>query len=197
MDTLLQLVNALRCLPGIGPKSAQRMAYYLLNNQRSKGLHLASCLQDAMVSIRHCDRCNNHTTLSLCELCVNSQRDTNVLCIVEHPIDVIAIEQSQAFNGYYYVLMGKISPMDGIGPEDIGLPKLKRLIDDENESIQEVILALSPTIEGQTTNHFIHELLRDKPIRVSQLAHGIPSGGELEFLDGKTIGNALRNRSLF
>jgi len=197
MDTLLQLINALRCLPGVGPKSAQRMAYYLLNNQRNRGLHLANCLKEAMVSIRHCDRCNNHTTLPLCELCVNSQRDTNILCIVEHPIDVLAIEQSQAFNGYYYVLMGKISPMDGVGPEDIGLPKLKRLFDDENESIKEVILALSPTIEGQTTNHFIHELLRDKQVRVSQLAHGIPSGGELEFLDGKTIGNALRNRSLF
>ena len=194
MDTLLRLVNALRCLPGIGPKSAQRMVYHLLNNQRDRGMHLASCLQEAMVSIRHCDRCNNHTTQNICHLCSNPERDVSILCIVESPADVSAIEQSQAFQGCYYVLMGRISPMDGVGPEDIGLPKLNQLI--TTEKIQEVILALSSSVEGQTTSHFISELLSDKPIRVSQLAQGIPSGGELEFLDGHTIGNALRNRSI-
>ena len=193
MDPILRLVNALRCLPGIGPKSAQRMVYHLLNNHRDRGVNLAACLQEAMISIRQCNRCNNHTTLTICSLCANPKRDASILCIVESPADVAAIEQSQAFHGCYYVLMGKISPIDGVGPEDIGLPKLHQIILSEN--IQEVILALSPSIEGQTTNHFIHELLRNKPIRVSQLAQGIPSGGELEFLDGHTIGNALRNRA--
>ena len=195
MDTLLRLVNALRCLPGIGPKSAQRMVYHLLNNKRDRGMYLATCLQEAMTSIRHCNRCNNHTTQNLCSLCADSKRDPTILCIVESPADVSAIEQSQAFRGCYYVLMGKISPMDGVGPDDIGLPKLHQLI--TTEAIQEVILALSPTVEGQTTSHFIREFLRDTTIQVSQLAQGIPSGGELEFLDDHTIGNALRNRSIF
>lgn len=191
-DTVSRLVNALRCLKGVGPKSAQRMVYHLLNHQREKGLHLASCLRDAMVSIHHCERCNNHTSQKICQLCANLTRDSNILCIVESPADVQAIEQSNAFHGGYYVLMGKISPMDGIGPEHIGLPKLKHRV--TTEEIQEVILALSPSIEGQTTGYFIQTLLRDNAVRISQLAHGIPSGGELEFLDGNTIGSALRNR---
>ena len=195
METFSRLVNALRCLPGVGPKSAQRMVYQLLNNQRDRGLHLAACLQEAMLTIRHCNRCNNHTTHDLCSLCTNPERDFSSLCVVENPADVYAIEQSQAYKGCYYVLMGKISPLDGIGPEQIGLPKLRHLI--EQEKIREVILALSPSVEGQTTSHFIHELLHKLPIQLSQLAHGIPSGGELEFLDGNTIGNALRNRLLF
>lgn len=195
MDALAKLVHAFRCLPGVGPKSAQRMAYQLLNNQRDRGLHLASCLQEAMQTIRHCDRCNNYTTEPFCALCRNQKRNFSVLCVVENPADVLAIEQSQSYQGAYYVLMGKISPLDGMGPEEIGLPKFQQLI--EREPIEEVILALSPSIEGQTTSHFIHDILRHHPIRVSQLAHGIPSGGELEFLDGNTIGNALRNRLAF
>ena len=193
MDTLSRLVDALRCLPGIGPKSAQRMVFHLLQHQRQRGLHLATCLEDAMKNIRHCQRCNNHTTDDLCILCLNKERDLTTLCVVESPADVAAIEQSNAYDGCYYVLMGKISPLDGIGPEDINLPKLQQLIIREN--IQEVILALSPTIEGQTTIHFIHELLRPCTINISQLAHGIPNGGELEYLDSNTIGSALRNRA--
>lgn len=193
MDTLSRLVDALRCLPGVGPKSAQRMVFHLLQHQRQRGLHLAACLEQAMLSIRHCTRCNNYTEQDLCKLCQNPVRDLSTICVVENPADVAAIEQSNAFNGGYYVLMGKISPLDGLGPEDIGLPQLRDLI--VNESIKEVILALSPTIEGQTTVHFIHELLREYPLHISQLAHGIPSGGELEFLDGNTISNALRNRA--
>ncbi|BCA96854.1 recombination protein RecR [Legionella antarctica] len=146
-----------------------------------------------MNDIRHCDRCNNFTEKSLCNLCQNSNRDPSVLCVVESPADVSAIEQSNAFQGKYFVLMGKISPLDGLGPDDIGLPRLKNLI--LQEEIKEVILALSPGVEGQTTVHFIHQLLREEPINISQLAHGIPSGGELEFLDGNTIGSALRNRA--
>lgn len=191
---LNRLVEALRCLPGVGPKSAQRMVFHLLQHQRQRGLNLASCLEQAMTKISHCQRCMNYTEQNLCALCQNPNRDSTVLCVVESPADVSAIEQSNSFQGKYFVLMGKISPLDGLGPDDIGLPKLKTLIIEEG--IQEVILALSPSVEGQTTIHFIHQLLRDQSINVTQLAHGIPSGGELEFLDGNTIGNALRNRAL-
>lgn len=194
MDMLSRLVEALRCLPGVGPKSAQRMVFHLLQHQRQRGLHLASCLEQAMAQIQHCQRCMNYTEQSICSLCQNSNRDASLLCVVESPADVSAIEQSNSFQGKYFVLMGKISPLDGLGPDDIGLPKLKNLI--ITEGIQEVILALSPSVEGQTTIHFIHQILRDQPINITQLAHGIPSGGELEFLDGNTIGNALRNRAL-
>lgn len=194
MDTINRLVDALRCLPGVGPKSAQRMVYHLLQHQRQRGLHLSACLEQAMTQISHCQRCNNYTEHDLCLLCQNADRDPKILCVVESPPDVAAIEQSNSFQGTYFVLMGKISPLDGLGPDEIGLPKLKDLI--IKEQIQEVILALSPSIEGQTTVHFIHQLLRDTSTHISQLAHGIPSGGELEFLDGSTIGNALRNRAI-
>lgn len=193
MDILNHLVDALRCLPGVGPKSAQRMVYHLLQHQRQRGLHLAACLEKAMSDISHCQRCNNYTEQRLCLLCQNPARDPKILCVVEGPADVAAIEQSTAFHGSYFVLMGKISPLDGLGPEEIGLPRLKALI--INEEIEELILALSPSIEGQTTIHFIHELLADQPLKISQLAHGIPSGGELEYLDSNTIGVALRNRA--
>lgn len=194
MDMLNRLVEALRCLPGVGPKSAQRMVFHLLQHQRQRGLNLASCLEQAMSQIKHCQRCMNYTEQELCALCQNPRRDASLLCVVESPADVSAIEQSNSFQGKYFVLMGKISPLDGLGPDDIGLPKLRNLI--ITEGIQEVILALSPSVEGQTTIHFIHQLLRDQPINITQLAHGIPSGGELEFLDGNTIGNALRNRAV-
>lgn len=194
MDTLNRLVDALRCLPGVGPKSAQRMVFHLLQHQRQRGLHLASCLEQAMTHIVHCEQCNNYTEQALCTLCQNPNRDSSQLCVVENPADVSAIEQSNAFQGKYFVLMGKISPLDGLGPDDIGLPKLKNLI--IQEGIKEVILALSPSVEGQTTVHFIYQLLREESINISQLAHGIPSGGELEFLDSNTIGSALRNRAV-
>lgn len=193
MDALYQLVDALRCLPGVGPKSAQRMVYHLLQHQRTKGLHLATCLQSAMQHIVHCKRCNNYTEQELCSICQNPERDLTALCVVENPSDVAAIEQSNSFTGSYYVLMGKISPLDGLNAEDIGLPRLYDLVSSEN--ITEVILALSPTVEGQITAHFICDLLKEHKVQISQLAHGIPSGGELEFLDGITIGNALRNRA--
>lgn len=194
MDALKKLIDALRCLPGVGPKSAQRMAYYLLQHQRSKGIHLAFCLQNAMEKIKHCKRCNNYTEMEYCQICQDSSRDHSLLCIVETPSDITAIEQTQLYKGTYFVLMGKISPIDGIGPEDLGLSRLVELV--KNNSISEVILALSPSIEGQTTVHFIWELLSKLPLRISQLAHGIPSGGELELLDATTIGSALRNRAV-
>ena len=194
MDTLNRLIEALRCLPGVGPKSAQRMVFHLLHKQRQRGLNLATCLEQAMNTIGHCQQCNNYTEFPVCLLCQDTKRNSQLLCIVESPADVSAIEQSHAFQGYYFVLMGKISPLDGLGPEDIALPKLKELV--KTKGVQEVILALSPSVEGQTTSHFIHQLLRDQSIHISQLAHGIPSGGELEFLDCNTISNALRNRAL-
>jgi len=192
MDTLSQLVDALRCLPGVGPKSAQRMVFHLLRNQRNRGLHLAQCLTEAMTAITHCQICNNYTTETICDLCQKPDRDHKILCVVESPTDVIAIEQCMGYQGRYFVLMGKISPIDGIGPDDIGLQQLQTHVRDTN--IQEVILALSPSIESQTTLHFIQEELQHLPVKISQLAHGIPSGGELSFLDGHTISSALRNR---
>lgn len=194
MDALSRLVDALRCLPGVGPKSAQRMVFHLLQNSRQRGIHLANCLQDAMLNVKHCKRCNNHTTLEFCKICQDNNRELQTLCVVETPADVTAIEQSHSYRGSYYVLMHKISPLDGIGPQDIGLNKLKDLI--LNQNIKEVILALSPSVEGQTTMHFIREILKNLSLTISQLAHGIPSGSELEFLDSNTIGNALRNRAL-
>lgn len=194
MSSLNRLIAALRYLPGVGPKSAQRMAFHLLQHQRERGLTLAACLEQAMNTIGHCQHCNNFTEALLCDLCQNTHRDPALLCVVESPADIAAIEQSHVYNGRYFVLMGKISPLDGLGPEDIHLPKLAELI--HSKPIQELILALSPTVEGQTTVHFIQELFRDKPIRISQLAHGIPSGGELEFLDSHTISSALKNRAL-
>lgn len=194
METLDRLVEALRCLPGVGPKSAQRMVFHLLQKQRQRGLHLSECMALAMNTITNCQRCNNYTDQELCLLCLDETREPSLLCIVESPADVFAIEQSNAFKGRYFVLMGKISPLDGLGPEEIGLPRLKQLIN--QEPITEVILALSPSIEGQTTVHFIRQLLQDEQLSISQLAHGIPSGGELEYLDGNTISSALRNRAI-
>ncbi|MDF1827438.1 MAG: recombination mediator RecR [Legionellaceae bacterium] len=193
MDTLSVLIDALRCLPGVGPKSAQRMAFHLLQHQRPRGLHLAASLSEAMQTVQHCMQCNNYTDHDLCDLCRNSSREQTTLCVVESPADVLAIEQSHAYQGLYFVLMGKISPLDGIGPEDIALDGLKSRVADGD--ITEIILALSPSVEGQTTIHFIQTLLKPYNIKISQPAHGIPVGGELEFLDGNTISRALNNRA--
>ena len=194
MDSLSRLLEALRCLPGVGPKSAQRMAFHLLHQHRQRGLHLARCLENAMQNIQHCSQCNNYTENTLCNLCQQTQRDHSLLCVVESPADVFAIEQTQIYQGFYYVLMGKISPLDGIGPEDIALPGLALRV--KQGVVKEVILALNPTIEGQTTIHFIQTALQALPVTISQLAHGIPVGGELEFLNSNTIGSALRNRGV-
>ena len=191
-NPLHALIDALRYLPGVGPKSARRMAYHLLQHQRHRGLDLAQCLNHAMNVINHCNDCNNFTEQSLCHICQNDKRNHGLLCIVESPTDIEAVEQSQAFDGLYFVLMGKISPIDGIGPDEIGLHKLKQLIVKKN--ISEVIIAISPSIEGHVTSHFIHECLEGMPLKLTQLAQGIPTGGELEYLDANTIGYALKNR---
>ena len=194
MDTLTQLIHALRGLPGIGPKSAQRIAYHLLQHpkQRQKGLLLSASLEKAMQAIQHCALCNNYTEQTYCTLCQSTARDKHTLCVVETPADVHAIEQSQAYRGRYYVLMGKISPLDGVGPEDIAIEGLHLLV--QQSEIREIILALSPTVEGHTTSHFIRSKLKPYALTLTQLAQGIPTGGELEFLDANTITHALRNR---
>lgn len=193
MDALSQLIDALRCLPGVGPKSARRMAWQLLKSPRHQGRRLAECLKNAISNIVHCHLCNNYTEKQVCSLCQNPSRENAQLCVVENPSDLSAIEQSNAYSGRYFILMGKISPIDGLTATDIGLPRLcDRII---QEGIKEVILALSPSIEGQITAHYIAEMLRNHEVQITQLAHGIPSAGELEFLDGLTIGSALRNRS--
>lgn len=196
MDTLSNLINALRYLPGIGPKSAQRIAYHLLqgDKNREKANLLAYHIQNAMQNIHHCLSCNNYTENDYCRICVDNTRDSHLLCVVESPSDVLAIEQSQAYRGHYYVLMGKISPINGIGPDDIALNGLVQRIEQKN--VKEIILALSPTVEGQTTIHFIQSLLKPYMLSMTQLAHGIPVGGELEFLDAHTISSALKNRGV-
>ena len=193
-NSLNRLIDALRCLPGVGTKSAQRMVYHLLQHHRQRGLHLANCLETAMQRLQHCQRCNNYTESTVCVYCRNTNRDVSTLCVVETPADILAIEQTNVYQGSYFVLMGKISPLDGLGPDEIHLPRLRELV--ISEQTRELIIALSPGIEGQTTIHFIRQLLADQPVSITQLAEGIPSGGELEMLDSYTIGSALRNRAV-
>ena len=188
-----KLVEALRCLPSVGPKSAQRMAFYLLQHQRKQGLALATTLEQAMSGITHCEQCNNFCESVLCCICSDKSRQQNTLCIVEMPGDLLAIEQSGAYSGLYFVLMGRLSPLDGIGPEQLNMPKLKSLL--QNHAINEVILALNPTVEGEATAHYISELLQGHPVKQTQLAHGVPMGGELEYLDAFTIGKAIQARA--
>ncbi len=197
MDALSRVVEALKCLPGVGPKSAQRMVFHLLQHHRQRGMHLASCLQDAMQNVKNCDICNNYTTKEICDICRNETREKSKICVVESPTDVTAIEQASIFKGKYYILMGKISPLDGIGPENIGLDKLLKHVINSNE-INEIIIALTPSIEGQTTIHYINEMLKEHAptVKVSKIAHGIPSGSDLNFLDSNTISSALRNREI-
>lgn len=193
MNPLASLIDAFRGLPGIGPKSAQRIALHLLQYRREHGMHLACCLENAMQTIKYCDQCNNHTTESLCDFCSNLKRDAHTLCIVESTMDLAAIEQTQIFNGRYFVLLGKISPLNGITAEDIGLDKLITVL--EQGTIKEVIFALSPSIEGQTTAFYIQEMIKPYAIKITQLAHGIPSNADLEFLDAHTIRLALSQRA--
>lgn len=193
MDALSQVVDALRCLPGVGPRSAQRMVLHLLQHHRQRGIHLAKCLQEAMQNVKNCNSCNNYTTFDLCNICSDLTRDDSKICVVESPTDVIAIEQAMVYKGKYFVLMGKISPINGIGPEEIKLDKLFTTVKNSN-TINEVIMALAPSIEGQTTIHYITDMLKSLSIKVSQIAHGIPSGSDLNFLDSNTISSALRNR---
>lgn len=188
-----QLVEALRCLPGVGPKSAQRMAYHLLQRHRSGGMALASALTAAMSQIGHCEHCRTFTEEGICTICNNSRRQhSKLLCVVEMPADIQAIEQTGQFSGRYFVLMGHLSPLDGIGPKEIGLDLLQHRL--EHETFEEVILATNPTVEGDATANYIAEICVQNGVKVSRIAHGIPVGGELEMVDGTTLTHAFRGR---
>lgn len=189
---LEQLIESLRCLPGVGPKSAQRMALHLLTRGREHGKKLAKSLEDAMDNIQHCQQCRIFSETDLCEICSSKTRDRSTLCVVENPIDVAAIEQTCSFNGRYFVLLGRLSPLDGIGPEEIGIANLKNQF--ETGDIKEVILATNPTVEGEATAHYISELAKPFQIKVSRIAHGVPIGSELEFIDSSTLAHALSGR---
>ncbi len=189
---LRELVDALRCLPGVGARTAQRMAFHLLEHDRKGGDRLARVMADAMARVRHCARCRTLTEQPVCRICANEGRDPAALCVVEHPSDVVAIEQATAYRGYYFVLGGHLSPLDGIGPTDIGLDLLELRMDEGN--IQELILATNPTVEGEVTAHYISELAAKRQISTSRIAHGVPMGSELEYVDSGTLSHAFDGR---
>jgi recombination protein RecR len=191
---LARLVEALRVLPGVGPKSAQRMAFHILERNREGGRALARALEDATANIAHCRRCRMLTDGDLCEICAAPRRDPASLCVVESPADVVAVEQSGGYGGRYFVLMGHLSPLDGIGPEQLGLGRFEALLDEGG--IREVIVATNPTVEGEATAHFIGELVTRRGIRASRIAHGVPVGGELEYVDGGTLAHAIAGRQV-
>jgi recombination protein RecR len=192
-----QLIDALRCLPGVGPKSAQRIAFHLLERNREGGKNIAAALATAMDTIQHCRQCRNFCETDLCHFCSASNRDAHLLCIVETPADVLAIEQTHSFRGRYFVLMGHLSPLDGIGPKEIGMDALKTLLQENEWS--EVILATNPTIEGEATAHYIAQLIKqmkqDK-IKISRIAQGVQLGGELEYTDSGTLAHAFKGREV-
>ncbi len=188
---LTHLIEALCCLPGIGKKSAQRIAYHVLERDRDGARKLAASMNDAMDSIGHCQRCRTFSETEICPLCASHKRDRALMCVVESPADVASIEQSD-YRGLYFVLIGHLSPLDGIGPDEIGLPELGQLFD-EGE-IEEVILATSTTVEGEATAHFIGEMVRKRNLKVTRIAHGIPMGGSLEYVNSRTISHAMAGR---
>jgi len=188
------LIEALRCLPSVGPKSAQRMTLHLLERDRQGAAKLAEAIKVALERVQRCKRCRNFSELDECELCSDGKRDHGLLCIVETPGDVMALEQSGSFRGIYHVLMGHLSPIDGIGPEEIGLDALQQRFRDE--PISEVILATNPTVEGEATAWYIAERAREAGIRVTRIAHGVPLGGELEYVDASTLAHALTGRTI-
>lgn len=193
MTLLEQLIDALRVLPGVGQKSAQRMAYHLLERERGGGEKLAGVLAEAMARIGHCRRCRDFSESELCPTCANPARDGSELCVVESPADRLAIEQATGYRGLYFVLQGRLSPLDGIGPSELGLDQLAaRLAEGE---VREVIIATNPTVEGEATAHYLAQLARQAKLRPSRLAHGVPLGGELEYVDRGTLSHAFGSRS--
>ncbi len=189
---LSELIEALRCLPGVGAKSAQRMAFHLLERDREGAGRLADALVAAVDGIGHCKRCRMYADTELCDICRSSSRDPSTICVVETPADVMAIEQATGYRGLYFVLMGRLSPLDGIGPEELGLDQLESQLEDK--SVKEVILATNPTIEGEATAHYVHQLARTHDVRATRIAHGVPIGGELEYVDGGTLSHAFAGR---
>jgi len=188
---LEELIAALRCLPGVGPKSAQRMAYHLLQRDRAGALRLAQSLERAAGNIQHCSKCNNFSELEVCELCASPKRDAEVLCVVEMPADLLMMEQTQCYRGMYFVLMGRLSPLDGIGAKEL---HFDRLLKRAREEVREVILATNFTVEGDATAHYLTNLLRSQGLKVSRIARGLPVGGELEQVDSGTLAQAVLER---
>ncbi|MEO0435296.1 MAG: recombination mediator RecR [Pseudomonadota bacterium] len=186
------LIDALRVLPGVGPKSAQRIALHLLERDREGASTLSHSLANAVEKIGRCKRCRNLTERELCEICSDSRRDSSLLCVVENPGDILAIEQTGGYRGRYFVLMGRLSPIDGIGPEEIGLLELEKLV--REQALEEVILATNPTVEGEATAYYLMQLLTPLVKKISRIAHGVPLGGELEYVDGSTLAHALSGR---
>ncbi|MES1926933.1 recombination mediator RecR [Salinisphaera sp. T31B1] len=189
---LTRLIDALRVLPGVGAKTAQRMAFHLLQNEREGGTHLAATIEHALSSIRHCGRCRMFTEHELCDICQNERRDDALVCVVESPADVMAIEQNTDFRGRYFVLMGRLSPIDGVGPSELGLDLLREQL--AGGAVTEVILATGATVEGEATAQYIADLARANSAGVSRIAHGVPVGGELEYVDAGTLSQAFSGR---
>lgn len=189
---LEQLIEALRCLPGVGPKSAQRMAFHVLERNREGARHLAAVLKKACDEIGHCELCRDLTEGSRCKICRSTGRDHHLLCVVESPSDVIAIERATGYKGRYFVLLGRLSPIDGIGPSELGLDALKSRLKDGD--VTELIIATNPTVEGEATAYYLQELAGEHSVPVSRIAHGVPLGGELEFIDQSTLAMAFSSR---
>jgi recombination protein RecR len=197
LDALQRLILALKVMPGIGPKSAQRMAYYLLQHDRGGALSLGVALQEAVENIGHCKKCNSFSELEICKTCHDGRRDGQILCVVETPSDQLMVEQTLAYRGLYFVLMGRLSPMEGQGPKELHFDKLMHRIfteDDQFPQVKEVILATNFTSEGEATAHYLGEILKSKGITVSRIARGIPVGGELEYVDAGTLARAMMDR---
>ncbi len=189
---LQELISALRALPGVGPKSAQRMALHLLERDRSGAQALAAALEQAVERIGECRVCRNLSEHEVCAICDDETRDAGVICVLESPVDLMAVEQTGGFNGVYFVLKGHLSPIDGIGPDELGLEQLFERVD--RGEVSELILATNPTVEGEATAHYIAEQLQQSPVNITRIAHGVPVGGELEFVDGGTLAHAFAGR---
>ena len=191
--SLSRLIEALRCLPGVGPKSAQRMAFHLLERDPNGGREIAGSLTAAIEKLGHCQRCRMFAEGELCPVCAAPSRDRSMLCVVESPADVVAIDQSGGYRGCYFVLMGHLSPLDGVGPSEIGIDAFEKLL--AEGEVKEVILATNPTVEGEATAHFLADVVGKFKLRASRIAHGVPVGGELEYVDGGTLAHALAGRT--
>lgn len=189
---LVRLIDGLRCMPGIGQKSAQRIAFHLLERDRNGANNLSAALQEAVAGIGHCSRCRMFTEHELCSICSASGRDGSQLCVVESPADVMAIEDATGFRGLYFVLMGHLSPLDGIGPDELGLSQLEDWL--QQGEVKELIIATNPTVEGDATAHYLAELAAKQAVQASRIAHGVPLGGELEYVDGGTLSHAFFGR---
>ncbi len=189
---LVQLIDSLRCMPGVGRKSAQRIAFHLLERNRDGASALSSALAEAVEDIGHCRRCRMFTEQELCSICAADGRDETQLCVVESPADVMAIEDATGFRGFYFVLMGHLSPLDGIGPDELGVARLEEWL--QGGEVKELIIATNPTVEGDATAHFLSEIAARHSVSASRIAHGVPLGGELEYVDGGTLSHAFYGR---